>query len=71
MPQNNIPRRGTAFSSQKYRNYRRLEGKIQDTFLKNTGDLKGDFNDKFHDLNEYNSTNVSDIQYSDEVLILQ
>ncbi len=35
------PRRGTAFWSQKYRNYRRLDGRIQDTFLKNTGDLKG------------------------------
>ncbi len=31
-------RRGTAFWSQKYRNYRTLDGKIQDTFLKNTGD---------------------------------
>ncbi len=34
-------RHGTAFWSQKYRNYRRLDGKIQDTFLKNTRDLKG------------------------------
>ncbi len=41
-------RRGTAFWSQKYSNYRRLDGKIQDTFLKNTGDLKGDFNDKYN-----------------------
>ena len=41
-------RRGTSFWSQKDRNYRRLDGKIQDTFLKNTGDLKGDFNDKYN-----------------------
>ncbi len=44
-------RRGTAFWSPKYRNYTRLDGKIQDTFLKNTGDLKGDFNDKYNKKN--------------------
>ncbi len=45
-----VCRRGTAFWSQKYRNYRRLDGTIQDTFLKNTGDLKGDFNDKLQEI---------------------
>ena len=37
----------------KYRNYRRLDGKIQDTTLKNTGDLKGGFNDKYNSPDHY------------------
>ncbi len=50
-PETHVSRRGTAFWSQRYTNYRSLDAIIQDTFLKNTGDLKhvkGNFNDKYN-----------------------